>query len=146
MTVTSPTNGLLISKMGQFNRLSTKAIEQELAAIGISYQEMRIAGLLMGESGITQKDLAEKLSVRPATLSQAITKLEKQGLIERRVSSADKRVQFLKLKPNKNIAKVDALLNRLEDALCEGIGQKDLATTRKVLQLLIDNLNKTINS
>ena len=111
--------------------------------MGITLQEMRIAGLLMGERGITQKELAEKLSVRAATLSVAITKLEKQGLVQRRVSSKDKRVQFLSLTANNKFSKVDHLLFELETKICDGISHRDLAVTQKVLTRLIDNLQKS---
>jgi DNA-binding MarR family transcriptional regulator len=87
-------------------------VERSLAHLDITLQEMRIAGLLMREIGITQKDLAEKLSVRDAELSVAITKFEKQGLITRKVNSADKRVQFLSLKPSSKFDQVDNLRRR----------------------------------
>jgi len=85
------TSNLLLSRLAQFSRLSAKAIEGRLNPLGINLQEMRVAGLMMGEEEITKKELAAKLSVRAATLSFAITKLAKQGLVERRQSAADKR-------------------------------------------------------
>jgi DNA-binding MarR family transcriptional regulator len=77
------TSNLLLSRLAQFSRLSAKAIEGRLNPLGINLQEMRVAGLMMGEEEITQKELAAKLLVRAATLSFAITKLEKQGLVKR---------------------------------------------------------------
>lgn len=143
MSPTVKTGNLLISRLAQANRLSGKLIERGLAPLGITLQEMRIAGLLMGERGITQKDLAEKLSVRAATLSVAITKLEKQGLVKRKVNSEDKRVQFLTLTTNKKISQVDQLLIELEAMVCEGINKRELAITQKVITQLIENLQKS---
>lgn len=140
------TSRLIISRLAQFSRLSAKVIERSLVPLGITLQEMRIAGLLMGEKGITQKDLAEKLSVRAATLSVAITKLEKQGLIKRTVNSADKRVQFLSLKPSGKFDQVDQLLNDLETTACEGISRQDLAVTQTVITQLIKNIENLKNS
>ncbi len=130
---------LLISKTAQFTRLSGKLIEKGLQPIGLTLQEMRIAGLLMGEEQLTQKDLAEKLSVRPATLSVAISKLEKQGFVKRTSSIEDKRVNFLSLTTDLEVSEVDQMLKKLEQKLCRGINKSDLAVTRKVLQQLISN-------
>jgi len=140
MLKATSTSSLIISRLARFSRLSAKLLERRLVPLSITLQEMRIAGLLMEEQGITQKDLAEKLSVRAATLSVAITKLEKQGLIKRTVNSADKRVQFLSLKPSRKFAQVDQVLTSLEATVCEGISKRDLAVTHKVISQLIGNI------
>ena len=132
---------LLISRFGKINRLMGQVIERELAPLGVSYQEMRIAGLLMGEEGLTQKALAEKLSVRAATLSVAISKLEAQGLVKRVPSQSDKRVNYLHLVPSKKISKVDEVLMSVEGGLVQGISNSDLNITAQVLTQIIENLN-----
>jgi len=122
-----------------------QVIEHRLAPTGISYQEMRITGLLMGEDNITQKDLAEKLSVRAATLSVAVSKLEKQGLVKRVASKTDKRVNFLQLLPSKKIPQVDTLLTAIDEDMTHGISSKELEITSKVLTLMLHNLKNTLN-
>ncbi|MFT7219046.1 MAG: DNA-binding MarR family transcriptional regulator [Candidatus Azotimanducaceae bacterium] len=134
------TDGLLLSRTGQFSRLVAQLIEQRLAVIGITYQEMRVAGLLMGETNMTQKELAAKLLVRPATLSVALSRLEKSGLVKRVQSRTDKRVNYLKLIPSKKIAGVNALLKDVENTITQGVSATDLAKTRKVMDKLIQNL------
>ncbi len=138
----SEAHRLLLSRFGQIGRLMGRAIEARLAPVGITYPEMRIAGLLMGEENITQKDLAEKLAVRPATLSVAISKLEAQGLVERVASQTDKRVNYLHLKPGEKITQVDTLLKTLEADITQGISQKDLDVTAKVLVQIINNFKR----
>ena len=140
-TIVAKTHQLLISRLGKISRLMAQIIESRLAPLGITYPEMRIAGLLMGEESMTQKALAEKLSVRAATLSVAISKLEVQGLVKRVPSKTDKRVNFLHLVPNKKIAKVDTILELLETDLVQGIAKKDLQITAQVLSQIIENLD-----
>lgn len=139
-TIIAKTHELLLSRFGKINRMMAKVIESRLTPIGITYQEMRIAGLLMGENSMTQKVLAEKLSVRPATLSVAISKLETQGLVNRIQSKTDKRVNFLHIVPNKKISKVDKILAMLEADMTQGIAKNDLQVTAQVLSQIIDNL------
>ena len=134
------THQSLLSRLSKVNRLFSQRIESKLVPMGISYQEMRIVGLLMGESNITQKMLAQKLSVRAATLSVAISKLETQGLVKRVPSSTDKRVNYLHLIPDKKIAKVETLLTDLEKDVTQGLSMEDLHTTSRVLLHIIDKL------
>lgn len=140
-TILAKTHQLLLSRFGKINRMMAKIIENRLIPIGVTYQEMRIAGLLMGENGLTQKVLAEKLSVRPATLSVAISKLEAQGLVKREQSQTDKRVNFLHIIPNAKITKVDKILALLESDITQGIAKQDLQVTAQVLEKIIDNLH-----
>jgi DNA-binding MarR family transcriptional regulator len=134
------TRNLLISRLGQLSRLMAQRLEQQLAPIGLTYQEMRIAGLLMGDDRSTQNDLARKLSVRPATLSVAISKLEQQGIVKRIPSKTDRRANYLQLIASKKIATVDSLLLKIEADITLGIGKKDLAVVSKVLTTIIRNM------
>jgi len=144
-SVITNSKDLLLSRLGQTSRIMAQVIEHRLAPTGISYQEMRITGLLMGEDNITQKDLAEKLSVRAATLSVAVSKLEKQGLVKRVASKTDKRVNFLQLLPSKKIPQVDTLLTAIDEDMTHGISSKELEITSKVLTLMLHNLKNTLN-
>jgi len=131
---------LLLSRVGQMSRLMGQVLERKLHPLGITYQEMRIVGLLMGEDAITQKDLAEKLSVRAPTLSVAVSKLEVQGLVTRVPSPKDKRANFLRLNKSPLITQVDELVQQMESKATEGISERDLKTTAKVLAHIIEQL------
>lgn len=70
------------------NRLSraiTKIAEEEFASTGLSPMYGYLILLVNGTPGITQKELAEKLSVAPSTLTRFIDKLEVRQLAERKV-------------------------------------------------------------
>lgn len=140
------TGDLIISRIARFSRLTTKVVEEGLKPLGLSLQEMRIAGLILGEDNLTQKALAEKLSVKPATLSVAISKLESQGIVKRIVDSKDKRVNFLRLLKSKKYARVDDILIGLENRICQGISEKDLEVTQKVINQLINNAEELYRS
>lgn len=134
--------GLFLSRFAQISRRLGKIIDHRLQPIGISYQEMRIAGLMMGEKEITQKQLADKLSVRAATLSVAISKLERTGLVKRRPNPADKRANFLSLHLGAKKTKVDRMLVSLEAEILEGLSKKDLVTADAVIEKVLNNIHK----
>ena len=133
---------LIITQSTQLVRRGSKILEKQLLPKGITFQEFRIAGLLVGEEDITQKDLAEKLSVRPATLSVAISKLEERGIVKREPSDLDKRANYLRLTPSSNFTEMTEILGAFEKKISQGISAKDLKTTRRVLGQLLDNLSR----
>ena len=133
---------LIITQSTQLVRRGSKILEKQLLPRGITFQEFRIAGLLVDEQDITQKDLAEKLSVRPATLSVAISKLEERGVVKREPSDLDKRANYLRLTPSSNFTEMTEILGAFEKKISQGITAKDLKTTRKVLGQLLDNLSR----
>ena len=133
---------LIITQSTQLVRRGSKILEKQLLPKGITFQEFRIAGLLVDEEDITQKDLAEKLSVRPATLSVAISKLEDRGVVRREPSNLDKRANYLRLTPSSNFTEMTKILSTFEKKISQGISAKDLKTTRRVLGQLLDNLSR----
>jgi DNA-binding MarR family transcriptional regulator len=138
----SDSRQLILSRASQLSRLAGQVMEKKLAPLGITYQEFRIAGLLMGDNDITQKDLANKLNVRAATLSIAISKLAERGLVRRVPSTTDKRVNYLQLVPSEKIESISQILLTLEQNISRGISDGELETAGKVLSKLIENLNK----
>ena len=133
---------LIITQSTQLVRRGSKILEKQLLPRGITFQEFRIAGLLVDEQDITQKDLAEKLSVRPATLSVAISKLEERGVVKREPSDLDKRANYLRLTPSSNFTEMTEILGAFEKKISQGISAKDLKTTRKALGQLLGNLSR----
>lgn len=133
-------NTLVISLVSKLSRTIATMAERLLEPIDISLQEFRIVGLLIGETHTNQKDLAQKLSVKPSSLSVAISRLEEKGTLERTVSSTDKRVNYLTLNPDLDLAKMNNLVISMEDDLLKGISKKDLVITKRALLKMIENL------
>lgn len=57
----------------------------------------RIISVLFRHAGISQKELSERLAIRPQSLSDALSKLEADGLLYRERSTEDKRELLLYL-------------------------------------------------
>lgn len=51
----------------------------------------RILALLAENDGLSQKDLADRFRIRPASLSELLDKLERSGIVERRQNEEDRR-------------------------------------------------------
>lgn len=63
--------------------------------MNIHHGKGRILSVLFHHEGMTQKELAEHISVRPQSLSDSLARLEEEGLICRERSEKDKRELLL---------------------------------------------------
>ncbi|MBB6633228.1 MarR family winged helix-turn-helix transcriptional regulator [Cohnella thailandensis] len=69
----------------RLGRAITKLAEDAFAPTGLSPMYGYLVRLAVGTPGISQKELAEKLSVAPSTLTRFVDKLETKKLVERKV-------------------------------------------------------------
>ncbi|MDF2939131.1 MAG: transcriptional regulator [Paenibacillaceae bacterium] len=70
----------------RLGRAMTKIAEEEFAPTGLTPMYGYVIRLANGSPGISQKEIAEKLSITPSTLTRFIDKLEAKRLVERKVS------------------------------------------------------------
>jgi MarR family transcriptional regulator, organic hydroperoxide resistance regulator len=67
--------------------------ESRLAPLGIHAGQDRLLQELWREDGITQRQLIERLSVEPPTVTGIVQRLEREGLLTREPDSDNRRVQ-----------------------------------------------------
>ncbi|MFE5321043.1 MarR family winged helix-turn-helix transcriptional regulator [Paenibacillus sp. NPDC056579] len=68
----------------RLGRAITKMAEEEFAPTGLTPMYGYLIRLVNGAPGISQKELSEKLSITPSTLTRFIDKLEGKQLVERK--------------------------------------------------------------
>lgn len=68
----------------RLGRAITKMAEEQFASTGLTPMYGYIIRLVVSSPGISQKELAEKMSITPSTLTRFIDKLEVKQLVERR--------------------------------------------------------------
>ncbi|WP_022901702.1 MarR family winged helix-turn-helix transcriptional regulator [Humibacter albus] len=71
----------------------------QLAKLGLFPGQEIILIQLAASDGLSQKTLVETLSVNHATVAKTIGRMEKAGLVQRRVSEQDRRVSLVYLTP-----------------------------------------------
>ena len=73
-------------------RAFVKALDMELRKkTGITVGQWKVIVILVKQNGLTQKEIADKLGLEGPTLIPIIDKMEKEGLIVRRVDPSDRR-------------------------------------------------------
>lgn len=107
-----------------FNLCAGGIIRRCTGKVGTRHGQGKILSILRREDGIGQKELAERLQIRAASLSELLDKMQKSGWIQRRVNEKDRR-------------KINIFLT--EDGL--GISQQMIEARRDMVNTVFGVLN-----
>lgn len=80
-------------------RLLVRELERNLAPLGLSPGHMPVLLALEGGNAMTQKALAERAGVEQATMTATLTRMERDGLVDRRPNPDDGRSTLVALTP-----------------------------------------------
>ncbi len=107
---------------------------------GGTMQDGLILHILSEEDGITQKVLAQKMHIRPQSLTGVLEKLEDKGLIRRQRSETDKREQnvFITDEGKKLSADLTAKRDRITEELFSILSDKEKAELYRLLTKVAD--------
>lgn len=135
------------SRISALYELQAALIEPQLKAIGINWTTFQLLSAVHGAGDeASQAEVARRLGVTPATLSETVTAHEAKGLLKRSASSTDKRVKILQLtaKSAKMLDKVLTIVNDVEEKMLNGIGVAPRDAAGKTLDRCISNLEKAL--
>ncbi len=83
----------------QMARLFAKGLQQRIRPLGLAPAQFMTLLALWDEDGLTQGELVRRLDVEQATMANTLTRMERDGLIERRTRPDDGRSQSIHLTP-----------------------------------------------
>lgn len=72
-------------------------IDSQLSDLGLFRGQPPIMGILSHHGEMSQKDLAQKLHLSPATVTVTLKRMQKAGFITRRIDETDQRIQRVSL-------------------------------------------------
>jgi DNA-binding MarR family transcriptional regulator len=78
-------------------RLFAKGLQQTVKPLGLAPAQFMTLLALWEKDGLTQRELVERLDVEQATMANTLTRMERDGLIERRAHPGDGRSQSVHL-------------------------------------------------
>jgi MarR family transcriptional regulator for hemolysin len=129
-------------------RSFVKALDLELhEKVGVTVGQWKVIVMLVKQNGLTQKETADKLGLESPTLIPIIDKMEKEGLIIRKVDPSDRRNNRIY-----RTEKADALWDRMMEcaskvrqAAIKDIPEEDINVMRTVLNKIWYNLRDQFN-
>lgn len=111
------------------------ALSAELSERGLYPGQDAVLLAIAENDGISLRDLAQRLSVRPPTITKTMTRLAAQDIVERRVSATDARQSFVHLtqKGHGLVSEVRRSQKAIESQALRGMPAKDRKRLRKLL-------------
>lgn len=119
-----------------------KLLDERLRDLGVTQARWStMVALHRGGEGVTQRELAELMSIENPTLVRLLDNLEAQKLIERRPCEQDRRARRLHLTEHGEsfIKKLDQRAEGLREQLLSGISEDELATCLDVFDRILAN-------
>jgi DNA-binding MarR family transcriptional regulator len=114
-----------------------------LHGIGLHRGQQFVLRALWEEEGITHSQLARRLHVQPATVTNALKRMEKAGFVERRHDPEDERVSRVYLTDaGRNIRDaVGQAWARVEEQIFGSLSQEERDTLHRLLLKLHHNVS-----
>lgn len=135
------TTGYLLAQVCKRHRAQAHA---RLEALGLYRGQQFILIALWEQEGRTHSELAEALHVQPATISNALKRMERAGFVARRPDPADQRVSRVYLTDAGRAVRdaVEQLWRDMEAQTFAGFSPEDHAALRGYLRRIIANLRE----
>jgi MarR family transcriptional regulator for hemolysin len=115
-------------------RLWRHKLDQRLHPLGLSQAKWRTLALL-ARGHLTQRDLAQRLSIEEPTLARLLGKLEQGDWIKRQSVPHDRRCKTVHLQPKSSdlLGEIQKTARSLRHELVENIERRDLQVCLRVL-------------
>ena len=135
--------GATIARLQSAARLSRTMLASRLLQQRLYAGQDQIMLSLNEEDGQTPGKLANKLGVRPPTITKTINRLQAQGFLVRRSSETDSRQAhiFLTDAGRETIRSIEKSIRRTEKQAMKGLDKKDQKALGKFLNRIESNLS-----
>ncbi|MDY4670521.1 MAG: MarR family transcriptional regulator [Oliverpabstia sp.] len=117
---------------------------RQVSSQGIHPGQIPILKLLQREEGIRQSEISKKLGVQPPTVTVSVKRMEKMGLIYRKVDEKDQRMQrvYLTQKGSETVNDVKENMKNNEKIMLDGMSETEICLLKRFLQQMYENIQK----
>lgn len=134
------------NSIGLILRTADKSFERALDSeikerCSLTSSQWKVILVLSIRDGISQKELADLISVEGPTLVPVIDKMEKDGFLVRKSDPNDRRSNkiFLNNKSNSIVEEIVKTILDFRVMITNGVSKADIDVTKKVLQKMTQN-------
>ena len=116
----------------------------QMQELGIYPGQIPVLGLLAYKDGLSQRDIAEHLRIKPPTVNVTVQRLEKAGFLFRKADEKDQRVSRIYLTEKGKQAKERGMkrVEENEKILFDGFSDAELCLLRRFLEQITANIDK----
>ncbi len=116
---------------------------QQFAEMGIHSSQIPIIMILNRTDGCSQKEMAEKLEIKPPTVNVSIQRLEKAGIVCRRRDEYDQRIMrvYLTDKGKEIVEQISVRVKEMEKMVFRNFSDAELCLMRRFFEQILQNLD-----
>ncbi len=120
----------------------TRALQLRLAAHNVTFGHWVFLRVLWEEDGLSQRELSARAGLMESTTHTALIRMTQAGYVTRRNRADNQRRQhvFLTRRGRELKRKLVPLAEQVNEIAVHRVSQRDIATTRKTLLAVIENL------
>ena len=130
-------------RLGLVARLWRAEIDRRLTAFGLTESRwLTLLRLSRLTEAATQRELAEAVGVRGATLVRTLDRLEAEGLIERRTEASDRRIKSVHLRAGAApiLERIETTVAAVRAEIFSDISHAEMTTCLKVFEKIAGKL------
>lgn len=133
----------ILYRLQSVARLSRTALATRLLDKGLYAGQDAVMLQLFAEDGLTPGILAQRLGVRPPTITKTISRLQAQGFVVKRASETDQRQAhvFLTELGHEAIRGIEKSIRKTEKDMLKGLDKKERKSFLKILGRIEGNLH-----
>ena len=116
----------------------------QMQELGIYPGQIPVLGLVAKKDGLSQRELAKILNIKPPTVNVSVQRLEKAGFLYKKPDEKDQRVTRIYLTEKGKETKAKALerIHKNESVMLEGFSQAEQCLLRRFLEQILANIEK----
>lgn len=126
-------------------RLAEMEMKKQL---GLTPAQWKVILVLNIMDGLTQKEIAEKISIDGSTLVPVLDKMEQEGLVQRKTDPQDRRNNriFLTDKSESTVDSIIGIVFQLRKIVYAGISESEINSTKNVIRSILQNVDTAMNN
>lgn len=129
---------------GEIVKLHFTRSHNLLEKLGLYPGQPPMLFLLHFKDGQSQRELAEKLRIKPATITTMLSRMEKLDLVTRRQDEQDQRISrvYITEKGRETCEKLKSVMHTLNEECFGNFTEEEILLLRRLLMQIRDNLLK----
>lgn len=129
---------------GQLAKAFTRSLLSRASELGFSPGQLPVLLELWAEDGLTQKQLLDRVGIEQATMANTLSRMQRDGLVERRPHPSDRRAQlvFLTDRAKSLEEKAVSAARDADDALFKGFRRFERELLLEYMRMAIENARK----
>lgn len=134
--------------LGRCAHLARERMDARMSRFGMTPAQTHVLRYLRQSGGqMPQRELLDRLKVKPSTVNGILDRMEEKGLVERTVSGTDARQRLVALTPAglEREAEVKQSFLEAEALIARGLTEEETETLHALLERVIHNLEEDRN-